>query len=611
MTTTDVGMLVSSMKFTVLLSVILIATKPGFAKELKSWKDVLQEDSFWRFLTFAVETKRLDILLPDQCLADNREVMQQFMKGLHLAARLSTQYDCTTRTCDDIHLQASSILVILCGSEIGRDLEPRVSSPYINTIVVAPDELISKAHSIVWDQFGWTFYNRFMSGGYAIITAVNETLMLTKNMKTECLTCNDSPLSVSKTPLLLRQVSLRGNNFTAHCWGVESCLHPSYTTIITALRHRGGRIDTNFESDTGVVNPVDTMQTQLLIHAVDTVHGYPRNVIVHSHYPYKNLVFCRRRQPIPKEAVLVLPFTWRVWVTLLSAFLMSMLSLFLILRIIVGKAAHLDTIAFSVVALLLHQSDQLPRSFRNHVSTRVIMGVWALMSLIIGTGFKGTLTALLKYVPLEGEIPDGVSIANLLLNHYTLCLIGDKKLIAPGLTRLKRRTALNSHYQDTRKFCDPLEGKDMNDGTMRVILMAPPPLSPNTKQIINVVRDMGKYVPLRYSQKQTYTIMKAASPYKKAVASTLLRARETGLFERTEKLKALEIDHGMWDGTTTTAQEVLTVNDVKPYFLALFLGLVTASLVLLFEVCVMRRPSCVKFRAWKRRLWRGLTFRPC
>ncbi|CAN8002233.1 unnamed protein product, partial [Ixodes hexagonus] len=101
-----------------------------------------------------------------------------------------------------------------------------------------------------------------------------------------------------------------------------------------------------------------------------------------------------------------------------------------------------------------------------------------------------------------------------------------------------------------------------------------------------------------------------ASPFRKALSDSVSQAQESGLFSRAEHNQEFEVQYRSHSTGVSSAPEVLSLGDLKPFFLVWSAGLAAAVLVLLLELAAAySRTLCVKSRRLKRETGQNLSLR--
>lgn len=119
--------------------------------------------------------------------------------------------------------------------------------------------------------------------------------------------------------------------------------------------------------------------------------------------------FVKALEPLPKEAVLFLPFGTFAWVTLFACFILFLLISFFAHRVH-QIVPDFHAVAAPLAASLVQQAYPLPSDAKIVHSLRILSGVWCLMVTVLATGYKRVITSLLFNVPLSGELPQYVSL---------------------------------------------------------------------------------------------------------------------------------------------------------------------------------------------------------
>ncbi|KAH9371071.1 hypothetical protein HPB48_013170 [Haemaphysalis longicornis] len=309
-------------------------------------------------------------------------------------------------------------------------------------------------------------------------------------------------------------------------------------------------------------------------------------------------VFARRRHPLSKEVVILLPFTLQVWASLLSLMTICVITLELLSRTSLYREGRENfsrgTVVLPFAALLLQQSCSLSVTIRDRTPTQILLGVWALLAVVVGTAFRGSLTSLLRQVPLEGSPLEFANELDIFRQGYTFCRLtyqGDEiQLDFVKLTPVKRM----------ERFC-LTRNKEVKYlmGTKGVYLLHEPSVKDDelyTRQLYE-----NDYVPLpkRMSSYLGGPSVRANSRYRGAVKDTIIQAFECGLFQR-------EISLDDYGKNYKAAQVVrykteiviyLTVSDLKGGLSFVAFGLVLATLCLLLELVVSGLKSILSRRA--------------
>ncbi|KAG0442169.1 hypothetical protein HPB47_015762 [Ixodes persulcatus] len=187
------------------------------------------------------------------------------------------------------------------------------------------------------------------------------------------------------------------------------------------------------------------------------------------------------------------------------------------------------------------------------------------MGLVLATGYKGSLTALLRDVPLEAEHPTFTSRSSVYQQGCVRHLFEFKEL--GNDTSTKDATKIvKSEYLRLRKH--------------KII--------PDKKYFPMTYEFVGRHTSTIHEGLGNFDYVSTGEPifveivgpeimyawqFREAFAQTVGQAQECGLFSRAEALKEFKVKYQSYSGGVSTEPEVLTLSDLVPFFLILSVGL--------------------------------------
>lgn len=223
--------------------IVVIATRIDSAEKQLGWKDILQDPMFVRFMTFAANKGKLDVVVSSECFDDNGYALGRFLQRAPFATRLSSHRRgfCTTFNCPDGMHKVVSLLLIMYKLRV-REAES-LGTRYVNSVVLLSNDLMASGNSVDDGSFFLDNFNSLLLyNGVSTIYANRSEVFLTKDSKTECLSCDQSTLVENRPPRIFRQVSFDGSELGVFCDYPNVCEHPTYRTFLSVLRHKNASV---------------------------------------------------------------------------------------------------------------------------------------------------------------------------------------------------------------------------------------------------------------------------------------------------------------------------------------------------------------------------------
>ncbi|KAH9371543.1 hypothetical protein HPB48_010510 [Haemaphysalis longicornis] len=186
-----------------------------------------------------------------------------------------------------------------------------------------------------------------------------------------------------------------------------------------------------------------------------------------------------------------------------------------------------SSVVHTFTALLLQQSYRLPATIRNRTPAQLVVGLWALLAVVVGTAFRGSLTSLLRQIPLEGSPLEFTNERDIVEQGYRFCRLtyqGDEiQLDFTRLTPVKR----------TRRICITEENEVKYMKAARaVFLLHEPCVKKDEGYIEQLYKNDYAPLPKKLSPYLAGPSIRANSRYRDAVKNAITQAFECGLFQR-------------------------------------------------------------------------------
>ncbi|KAH6938871.1 hypothetical protein HPB50_014050 [Hyalomma asiaticum] len=493
-------------------------------------------------------------------------------------------------TCLNPYGAITKALIMFCGQE-WTEIANALLRQYSHFVVVFSDDFYEEEKGGYRYALRTRITNILEHGGYYNVSFYNNHTVLTMGPQAECLSCENSALR-SRAPLrITRQVPLEGQELRVYCLHPYICESPTFSVLVDTLRHRKANV-TTFPVDKDSENKRQLAEA-FLISSVNALVYNPTpevrkairipEVIIPAYYDsFSYSVFAKRRHSLPKQAVLFLPFTWKVWLSLTVAMSACIVTMKLIQKFGTrSKACYARCCAgHTFAALLLHQSCQLPRALKGSTPARLVVGLWALLVVVMSTGFKASLTSLLRDVPLEGSPLTFTSLGDVTSHGYRYCWLtyaGDDVTFSLGAYAPIKRIG---------RICVSSDGKVLHMDNSRVVYLMHSP-SIRTHEVFTQQLYSNDYAPLpqKISPYLSGPCIRTNSRYRDAITSTIVQAFESGLFQRQLSLQEYENLRTTTNDMTTSPKILgLSFGDLKGCVCVFMYGSGIATVVLLIEL---------------------------
>ncbi|KAL1430600.1 hypothetical protein MTO96_045125 [Rhipicephalus appendiculatus] len=563
-----------------------------------SWRRVLREPMFSRFIDeLSFKAAPVDICMSRSCFSEYAGIHEDVYKLVKRLGSTSRLYTARVPYCpiygQCLHPDGaiSKVLVICCGQK-WTQIASAVIRQYSHFAYVFSEDFYEKEKGALRYALSTRITSTLEHGGYYNVSFHNNQTILTMGTQTECLSCENSALRSGEPLRITRQVSLEGRELRVYCLHPYICERPTFSVLVDTLRHRKANLTTFYiNKDSENMQP---LVEAFLISSVKSVVYNPTpevrravripEVIVPAYYDsFWYSAFAKRRHPMPKQAVLLLPFTGRVWLALAVTMGVCIAVTRLVEKVQTRSEVHYagSGISHTLTALLLHQSCRLPITQRNSNPARLVIGLWALLIVVVSTGFKAALTSLLRDVPLEGRPLKLTSVNDALSQGYRHCWVtyaGDGVRFSLGAYAPVKRTWRNCVSTDNQVL-------RMNDSKMVYLMHAPSIRSHGlyTRQLYS-----NDYAPLpqKISPYLSGPTIRSNSRYRDAITSAIVKAFECGLFQRRLSLHEYKNLYAVAheEKTKRPKTSALSFNDLKGCMLVGVYGSGIATLCLLAEV---------------------------
>ncbi|KAH9384704.1 hypothetical protein HPB48_026715 [Haemaphysalis longicornis] len=390
--------------------------------------------------------------------------------------------------------------------------------------------------------------------------------------------------------------ALGGAMLTVRCAHYTTCLHPGFELFVELLRSKNASVDIHryesfglsyekmraFKRSLGpgsvLYNPAQELSQSQAIRML-----HPHLAVARFLEPLEFKVFVKKPRRFPKSAVLVLPLQWPVWIILACTYLFFLVVLRAQISLRLDRCYERGNgLGFVLVSLMLQQSARVTFKERNLSIRKAGFGLWLILALVVSSAFKGSLTSLLKNIPLTETLHRflgadigayvGYNAASLECTpNYHLVPISSTAIfqagnssglcfVLPLMSRATKKTYIiaNSFHQELfyviAQELDKL-GYTWVDGVVGTGLAGP--------------------------------VVPYTSPYKHGLAELLQQSLEAGLFQRARDLDYFKAVYNRAQTlllNPSPDDRKLILSDLEPYFTALILGLTASLVALLMEL---------------------------
>lgn len=363
----------------------------------------------------------MDVFVPADCLKDNTALFKAFLDSREKPVTFWTDGKLHSRHCEDkicntFRRSFFQIVYFICGKyDINNLWHSFQTNYFMSAIIVAEHRKRSSEGDL--NFFRLPFHPSYLrASGRYVLSFDNGSLILTSEFESKVI-----EYQTLTRGLLGRQRALNGSLMRIACAGTYACQHPSINVTLQLLAHRNAsvRFGRKFHVYEGAylstfINSLNNRADRDSGGLFDPLH----------HFASAGFSFyVRKRKPVPKETIFILPFCWEVWVGLLASCLLLVLTYGLISKFTLKGDVNIAVFVFPMVAAFFQQSTQLHTSLLNTYQFRLLYGTMALMFVVMSTAFKGRLTSLLNDLPLDGEATEFVSIEHLVGTGHRLCFL--------------------------------------------------------------------------------------------------------------------------------------------------------------------------------------------
>ncbi|XP_077512279.1 uncharacterized protein LOC144123300 [Amblyomma americanum] len=590
------------------LALILTLSVQNVRTLESEWRNVLTDPIFSRFIDqLSYKGAPVDVGMSRSCITEHSGILDDvatFLKRLLSTSRLFTTKmgfcEVGKRFCDEPYAVFAKAVILFCGKR-WIEVANTFIRQYSHHVTIFSDEFYENAQMYYHHL---TISTGFEKGAYYNVTFRENQTLLTVGQETKCISCDSSALRAGEPLMQTKQVPLSGRELQVYCLRPYICEHPTFPLLLDALRHKGAilttiPIDNSSESKRHLAEAFFMHSVSTIVHnpvpEVRNVVQVPQVVVPVYYDSFAYSVFVRRRHPLPKEVVIFLPFSWRVWMALMSTTLVCGATLRLLLQARrswhLRDGAHFDGagVIYVLVPLLLQQSCQLPAALRKRTTARLVVGLWALSAVVMSTGFRASLTSLLREAPLDGRPLEFTSERDVSQQGFISCRL----TYAGDSISFSLRTF--SPVRRKRDDCVSAEDKVQRlSATDVVYLLHSPGIGAHEGYVTQLYQNGYAPLPQKLSPYLTGPSIRSNSMYREAVAETIVQAFECGLFQReleldqhAKRYKAAQNEQPIESGDQT-----LAFSDLKACLLIGAYGLGLATLFLLAEVAWKATYSC-------------------
>ncbi|KAH9379356.1 hypothetical protein HPB48_010851 [Haemaphysalis longicornis] len=391
-------------------------------------------------------------------------------------------------------------------------------------------------------------------------------------------------------PQLPGSEGLGGVVLTIRCVHYTTCRQPGFELFVKLLRSKNATVHVhrdqsfvlsyhqirNFQRSLGpgsiIYNPAQEISQSTAIGML-----YPHLTVVRFLESQEMKIFVKKPRRFPKSAVLVLPLQWPVWVVLACTYLFF-LALFRaqIFFRSTRRSERGNGLGFVLVSSMLQQSARVTFRERNRSVRKAGFGLWLILALVVSSAFKGSLTSLLKNIPLTETLHRFVGGDNGSYVGYNVASLECTRNY--GLVPSQSPVAFPAGDNYGVCFVQRLTFRS----TSKTYIIA----NGFYKELLDIASQELDKLGYTWVDGDVGTglagpVVPYASPYKHALAALLQKSLEAGLFQR-----ARDLDHfkAVYKRGQTLLVNLppddrrLILSDLEPYFTALIVGL-TASLV--------------------------------
>ncbi|CAN8032492.1 unnamed protein product [Ixodes persulcatus] len=463
----------------------------------------------------------------------------------------------------------------------------RTANPWYANLIPHPYWATLSAVTSNLNEFNLSFFQsavagkddfeKLRNGGNFHIVVRDEQILIAGSYDVRCLNC--TPDASRYFPIgLKRHMPIRGREITIACLEPLICQSPSFSMLTESLIHD------NCSLKIFQVSNIEALKYYIGKSMVDsgTLFYYPFVFRQDLYFPTMSTLFhfdsagfatfVRALEPLPKEAVLFLPFGPYVWVTL-SACLIIFLFICFFAQKVLQNVSDFHAVAALLAASLVQQAYPVPPDAANAHSLRILFGVWYLMVTVLTTGYKGVITSLLCNVPLSGELPQYVTFKDVEDLGSAACLVNFPEA---EVVRVAPRWAKKPNFD----CWDGLGKLRVGNGTDAVFVFRP-----SSDEAASLKDELFRVGFVRMDTLISPIItgpqIKSNSAYYRSMNKLLGRAFGAGLFERAEEMAELksrvrrEIKYGR---PSETGDAALGLSDLQPCFVIWAIGVVLSLL---------------------------------
>lgn len=565
--------------------VATVATKTA-NDECPFWKEIIQFPPFKDYVVEFAKMGRLDIAVPPEFGMDESLHLTRFLKKAPVSSRIlsTSQKLCASWKCKAVENDRYVVLIPVCKSTQWRLKYDLFSTHYVIYVYVVCTDLKIPT-DVDWNSIVNPLDKlRFNQGsGVFVFFRRNQKIWLTENHKVKCLNCrrNLDPRE------LFKDEPLRNSKITVLCRHPNFCESHKIGSLEKVIVQRNASFKAvpifNYGEKKNVFLSLKVLRDPtMLLYTPSFVDRLPMFPNLYAPCSYESIgfvYFVKDRVPLPREMVLLLPFTGGVWLALFGSLTLCVLVSFVITSNSLRKVANVHSLIALFAASLLQQSYHLNAHNVHNQPLRIILGIWSLAVTVLATGFKGALISLLWNVPLDGPVIKFTTERGPASWGFNICFLTSPEDIAekPQIERGIRVRPAAECLDPSGKINIRPQGKDtfmFLDGALNSTDVFKRQLM--TRGYIEQESFLPNFI--------TGPMIRCTSPYRKAVGKLLIQAFEAGFFER-YKLKAEFNQSVKWQQISRReiGEEPMTLTDIRPCFFLLGTGIAFSSVVFLLS----------------------------
>ncbi|CAN8011677.1 unnamed protein product, partial [Ixodes pacificus] len=575
-----------AVKILAVLCFLLGTSQVENQRQYTSWQELFTSSLFKNVVTGFAHDSYLDALVPAECFGRNEETIQRFLQSLPIPVRFFTDIRASSVGGIDgtLKFRMYNLVVLVCDHtpwsvHVADDSLERALFHHFMKLYVIPERYVNRNT----DPMLKIPSNIIRHPGINL-SVVNNTIIFKDESQEGCLNCAGSEY-LHQIPVLRKNLKVNQAVFFGWCTVTYTCAKYTFTTLLDTLRRRNATVK--------VIQAVDNWRDTE--HAMDAL-SYGNvfvelsqqfdfwNDFAHTRMPqfydttgYRFLV--KGLEPIPKEEVLILPFTGNVW----AALLLSM-ALYILFAAVVTRALQITSVKMSHVvspffSTLLQQSEPPSSELTKKHSFRLLLSVWSIVTLVMATAFKGCLVSLLRDLPLRGKLPDYWSSSTIIQQGYRICIITSHL----GYFHV---TYLPQTLRRGEKHLDCITNNVFNivdDGRDSFLIRYFP--FGQYEALRRQLHGLG-FVETRREALDELAgpLMHASSPYLKDFGKVIIDGVMFGLYARAGSLEEFKAGYSRsLNSVLPETESTLTLHDLRPYFLVWATGMGLGLVVFLVE----------------------------